>query len=183
MTPSKNKAFLQSLSADEASHIFKTMLDDDPALVKKAYAIAVEMVSNVSVDDISDDVYHALDSLDIDDLYRSSGKTRHGYVDPTDRAGEMFEEALSSFIYDMEQNQKRGLPSTAKAYCIGIIKGLLRYKEGNSSEVSDWVPDAPDESIITVVEEWKKSNPSDDDIAEVMHLIGDNSYAKDYLCK
>jgi len=159
------------------------MLANEPALVKKAYDIAMELVGDANEDEISDDVYSELNSLDIDELYSSSGRTRHGYVDPTDRAWEMFGEALYPFITEMTLNQQRSLPSVAKMHCIGIIKGLLRYKESNSSEVSDWVPDAPDESIITVVEEWKKSNPSDDDIAEVMNIVEDSSYAKWHLCK
>ena len=58
----------------------------------------------------------------------------------------------------------------SKSYCIGIINGLLRYKKGASSELSDWLPDAPGEYIETVVDEWKKGNPSDDDVAEVMRI-------------
>ncbi|MDR2854935.1 MAG: hypothetical protein LBV40_02105 [Methanomicrobiales archaeon] len=157
------------------------LLAKEPTLVKKAYDIAMEIVGDVSVDDISDDVYCALNSLDVFELYDSSGRTRDGYVDPNDRAWEMFEEALYPFTHDMTLNQKRALPSIAKMYCIGIIKALLRYKEGNSSELSDWVPDAPDESIINVVEEWKRGNPSDDDIAEVMEIVEESSYAEQYL--
>jgi hypothetical protein len=148
-----------------------TLLADDPALVKKAYAIAVEIVGEANVDEIADDVYDALDSLDIDDVYNSSGRTRDGYVDPTDRAWEMFEEALYPFVNEMKKNQQRGLPTEAKIHCIGMIKGLQRYEKESTSDVSEWVPDAPNESIITVVDEWKKGNPSSDDIAEIMKIV------------
>jgi len=150
------------------------MLANEPALVKKAYDIALELVGDSNVDDISDEVYDALDSLDVDDLYNSSGRTRYGYVDPTERAWEMFEEELSPFLDEMKKNQKRALPSTAKIHCIGIIKGLLRYEKESYSDFADWVEDAPGEFIITVIEEWKKGNPSDDDIAEVMNIVEEN---------
>jgi hypothetical protein len=159
------------------------MLATEPALVKKAYDIAMEIVGEANVDDIANDVYNELDSLDIDDLYNSSGRTRDGYVDPMDRAWEMFEEALSPFIDEMTLNQKRSLPSEAKVHCIGIIKGLQRYEKESISDLSEWLPDAPNESIITVVEEWKKGKPSDDDIADIIDMIEDSSYAKRHLCK
>ena len=171
MTPSKRKIFLQSLDKDQAFRVLMTLLADDPTLVKKAYAIAVEIVGEANVDEITDDVYHALNSIDVDDLYSSSGKTRHGYVDPYDKAWEMFEEALFPFMHEMEINQKRGLPSEAKKYCIGIIKGLWKYEEKSHSEFKDWITDIPIDHISTVVEEYKEGNPSDEDIAEVMDIV------------
>jgi hypothetical protein len=73
----------------------------------------------------------------------------------------------------MKKNQKRTLPAVAKTYCIGIIMGLWRYEEGSSSDFSGWVEDAPGEYVDNVIEEWKKGNPSDDDIAEIMCFVKD----------
>jgi hypothetical protein len=88
----------------------------------------------------------------------------------------MFEEVMFPFIYEMKKNHQRALPSTAKAHCIGIIKGLLKYEKESNSDFTDWVEDAPDEYITTVLEEWKKGDPSSDDIAEVMEIVkGDQS--------
>ena len=54
---------------------------------------------------------------------------------------------------------------------IGIIRGLQKYEEESSSDFAGWVEDAPGEYIETVVEEWKKSNPSEEDIAEIMSIV------------
>jgi len=70
----------------------------------------------------------------------------------------------------MKKNQQRALPAAAKAYCIGIIKGLMRYEEESRSDFSEWVTDAPGEYIYTVVGEWKKGNPSNEYISEVMGI-------------
>ena len=165
------KNFLQTLNANEASQVLTALLANDPALVEKAYAIATEIVGDANVDEICDDVYHALNSLDVDDLYSSSGRTRHGYVDPSERAWEMFEEALYPFIDEMKKSQQRSLPLEAKIHCIGIIEGLLKYEEKSYSDLKEWVPDALSEGITTVVDEWKEGNPSSDDIAEVMNIV------------
>jgi len=162
------KKFIQSLSADEAAYVLKDMLDSDPALIKKAYEAAIKVAGDVDVDAIANEVFYSLNSLDLDDLNGRAGRTRYGYVDPGDAAWELFEEALDPFIDEMKKNQKRALPAAAKAYCLGIIKGLWMYEKRSSSDLADWVTDAPGEYIDTVVEEWKKGNPSSEDISEVM---------------
>jgi hypothetical protein len=165
------KKFIQSLSADEASQVLKTLLDNNPDLTKTIYDISIRVAGDVDADEIMDEVYYALDSLDVDDLSSRSGRTRHGYVEPCDAAWEMFEEAMTPFVNEMKKNQQRSLPALAKTYCIGIIKGLLMYEQESCSDLKDWVTDAPGEYIDTVVEEWKKGNPSNEDIAEVMSVV------------
>ena len=70
----------------------------------------------------------------------------------------------------MKMNQKRGLPSAAKAYCIGIIRGLWMYEKKSTSDFAGWVEDALGEYVETVIDEWKKGNPPGEDIAEVMSI-------------
>ena len=163
--------FIQSLSTDEAAQVLKSLLDEDPLLTKRIYDMAVRVADNVDVETIKNHVFSELDSLDMDDLNGRAGRTRYGYVGPDEAAWELFEEALDPFIDEMKKNQRRALPDTAKAYCIGIIKGLLLYREKSASALSDWLEDAPGEYIDTVIEEWKKGNPSEDDIVEVLNVL------------
>ena len=44
------------------------------------------------------------------------------------------------------------------------------YKEESTSDFADWVEDAPDQYVDTVIDEWKKGNPPSEDIAEVMSI-------------
>ena len=165
------KSFLQDLNDYEASRVLRVLLDGDPDLLSKAYDIALEVAGDVDADRIMDDVYYELESLDVDTMSGRSGRTSYGYVDPADASWEMFEEALNPFIQEMKTSQQRALPAAAKAYCIGIIRGLWRYGEDSISEFSDWVTDAPDEYIDIVVEEWKKGNPPSEDIDEVTDIV------------
>jgi hypothetical protein len=164
------KKFIQSLSANEAAHVLKDMLDNDPGLIKKAYEAAVRATGNVDDNAITGRVFSRLNRLDVDDLNSRAGRTRDGYVEPCDAAWELFEEALDPFIDEMNRNLKRGLSAAAKAHCIGIIRGLRQYEKESSSDFADWVEDAPGEYVDTVIEEWKKGNPPDEDIAEVMGI-------------
>ena len=83
----------------------------------------------------------------------------------------MFEEALLPVIDEMKKNQKRALPAVAQTYCIGIIKGLWKYDKESNSDFKDWVTDAPNEYVDTVIEEWQKGTPSNEDIAQVMRFV------------
>ena len=162
--------FINGLNKDEASQALKILLEDDPLLAKKIYEAAMKVTANVDADAVMNHVFWALDMLEMDDLNRRSGRTRYGYVEPCDAAWELFEEALEPFINEMKKSQQRAMPHAAKAQCIGIIKGLWKYEEESSSDIKDWMVDAPGEYIETVVEEWEKGNPdtSDTDKAEVM---------------
>ena len=164
------KKFIQSLSADEAAFVLKDLLDNDPALIKKAYEAAITVAGDVDADAIMEEVFISLNMLELDDLNGRAGKTRYGYVEPSEAAWQLFEEALAPYIEEMKKNQKRALPAAAKAYCLGIIKGLWMYKEESTSDLSEWLEDAPGDYVDTVVEEWKKGNPSDEDIADVMNI-------------
>jgi hypothetical protein len=138
--------------------------------MKKAYDCAMKITAAVDAEDIVHDVFSSLDDLDYDDLNGRAGRTRHGYIEPDQAAWDIFEEALDSFIGEMVKNHKRALSAAAKTYCIGIIKGLRMYEKSSCSELSDWLQDAPGEYIDTVVDEWKKGNLGNEDIAEVIRI-------------
>jgi hypothetical protein len=170
------KKFIQSLTGDEALRVLNDILNDNPDLTKTVYDTAMKVVIDVNADDIMEDVFIALNNLDIDDLNGRAGRTRYGYTEPSEAAWELFEETLDTFISEMKKHQKLSLPATAKTYCIGIVKGLWKYKKESTSDFSDWVEDAPGEFIDSVIDEWKKGNPSDIDIDEVMiFAAGDQS--------
>jgi hypothetical protein len=168
--------FIQNLSADEAVGVLNDLLSNDPGLLKKAYEAAVKVAADVDSDLIMQRVFSRLNMLDLDNLNGRAGRTRYGYVEPIEAAWKLFEEALDPFVDEMRKNQERGLSDAAKAYCIGIVKGLWQYDRESSSDFSEWVEDAPGEYVHTVIDEWKKGNPSSEAIAEVLSIArGDES--------
>jgi len=168
---SKMKKFLVGLKTDALARVLLTLIEHNPSLVKNVYDIAMKAVNAVDADTIANDVYAELDALDVDELYSRSGRTRYGYTEPNEESWVMFEEALQPFIDEMKKNQQRALPAVAKTHCIGIIKGLQMFEEESISDFKDWATDAPGEYITTVVDEWKKGNPPDEDIAEIISIV------------
>jgi len=160
--------FILGLNADQVSQVVRDFLSEHPDMTKNVYDIAMKVASDVDIDDIMDDVFFELDRIDFDDLNDRSGNTRYGYVDPSEAEFSLFEEALDPFIDEMEKLQQRSLPAAAKSTCIGIIKGLLKYKKESKSDFSGWAGDTSNAFVDIVVKKWKKGKPNKDDIAEVM---------------
>ena len=162
--------FIAALSLSGSAEILTELLKEQPHLVDKVYDIALGFTCDVDSDAIMNDVYYSLNALDVDDLYSRSGKTRYGCTEPSEEAWEMFEEALQPYINEMTKNQKRGLASAAKIFCIGIIKGLVKYENDSSSEFKDWATDAPFEYVDRVVDEFKKGTTNEADKDEVASI-------------
>lgn len=171
-TNKKNKnKLIQSLNPDDAFSVLMLLLKENPDLEEKIYQIAMKVLCNVDSDDIMLDVYHELDRLDIEELYRRSGKSRYGYVEPSDESWVMIEEVLEPFIDEMKKYQKRAMSIVAKKYCIGIINGIRKFESESHSEFLDWAVDAPGENIERVIDEWKKGQPDEEDIVEVLQIM------------
>ena len=60
----KKNDIIGSLSPGEAARVLGQMVKD-PAIRKKAEAIALDMISTVDVDEVADDVFSALEFIDI----------------------------------------------------------------------------------------------------------------------
>ena len=168
LTVTKKVDFLKTLNSDEAASVLKTLLEAQPDLEDMAYDIAMKVTCNVDADEIMEDVFRELNGLDVDELFARSGKTRYGYKEPSEEAWEMFEEAFKPSMYEMMKSQNRGLLSISKIYCIGIIKGLLKFERESCSEFKDWATDAPLEFIDRVIDEWRKVSPCEADVTEVI---------------
>jgi hypothetical protein len=167
LSAKKKIDFIKTLNSDEASYVLRKLLENKPELISVAHEIAMKAASNIDVDEIMEDVFYELDALDVDDLYSRSGKQRHGYKEPYDEAWEMFVEAIQPFIDEMNKNHICGLVSVSKTYCIGIVKGLLKYENDSFSEFKDWATDAPLEYIDRILDEWKKNVICEDEINDV----------------
>ena len=163
--------YIRSLNDSDAAGILMRILNGRPDLVEEAYDAAMGMIDTVDADDVMNRVYGDLNILDYDDLNGRAGRTRYGYVDPVDAAWEMFEEQVEPYTEEMSRYQEHSLPDLAKIYCIGIIKGLMRYERESTSEIKDWMPDAPGDFISRVFKEWMKGKPSEEDAADVKKIM------------
>ena len=125
----------------------------------------------MNIDEISEDVYFELNSLDVEDVWDHSGSTRYGYIDPNEYAWELFEETLAPFIKQLKKYDNLSLRTEAKNYCMGILKGIYKFENESSSEYKDWATDAPGENFVTIFENWKKCCSNPEDLHEMEEFI------------
>jgi len=158
------KNIFAEISADDAFAILKRLAKEDPKVANRIEQIAIEYLSDVDIEDIASQVYFDLDSIEVEEVWNRSGRTRNGYVEPTEMAFQMFEEALDPLIEEMKKYKKLLMFAEAKNYCIGILKGICRFENESSSEYIDWAVDAPAEYFGQVLDEWKKGQKGVTDV-------------------
>lgn len=103
-------------------------------------------MTDVDTQAVADDVEQAVLGLDIDQLHARAGRTRWGYVEPTDAAWELLGEAIDPFLAEMTRHIELAFEAAAIAQCAGIVLGLHRCRGKNSDEILGWAEDFPAET-------------------------------------
>lgn len=151
---------LERLNPDESAAVLKTLLERNRALLEEAEEIATELVSSPSVADVVDDVYASVTCIGVDALNGRAGRKPWGYVEPTEAAWELLQEAVENVIGDMKRRRELGLAEAAEAMCRGIVIGLRKAEGIGSDGALGWAPDFPSEEACHAVEELVRACPS-----------------------
>ena len=159
------------ISPHEALEILRQITKRDKKLKKRIIELAEDLFKDVDVETVCEDVFYALDGIDVHELWDRAGPRTDGYTSPEDMAVEMFEEALEPFLQKMYRLMELEMSKEAKLYCMGIAKGIYQYEEDSSSEFKDWASDVPGECYSYIVKEWKKRGNTKDK-NEMREFIG-----------
>ena len=153
------KRLLDRLTPDEANAVLHGLMKKHPGLQPEAEELARNIVSLPSIEEIADEVFHAVTSVDLDALNERAGSHSWGYVEPSEAAGELLEESLDPLINNMKRQAELGLAAGAEAICVGIVEGLYRSRNVNTDGALGWAPDFPAEEAGHVVGEFFRSSP------------------------
>jgi len=167
----KNKNLMQNLNAlsHESAIGILVELCSDNDLYERIITMVKMILSKADADSIAADVFNCLNSIQVEDLWENSGKTRYGYSDPIEVAYEMLDDQVSVFILKMNQYRDLGMHKQEKEYCKGILTGVLMYGNEGNNEFRDWAPDDPYTIADNIINDWKE-NHSADDIVEIQAL-------------
>ncbi len=149
---------LDKLDSAEAASVLRKLLDRHGELRSEAEAIARGLLAEISPFSVADDVENALFQFDDDDLNGRAGRHSWGYVEPSEAAGELLEEALEPFVSDMKRYLEMELEDQARQFCQGILLGLYRVRNGGDNDILNWVPDFPGEAAANVLEDWSETS-------------------------
>ncbi|ODS42595.1 MAG: hypothetical protein MSIBF_04625 [Candidatus Altiarchaeales archaeon IMC4] len=165
---------LGEIGAGDAFEILMTLAKEDKHIRKRIEQIAKERLSRVDLEDVASDVYLALNDIEVEDLWQQSGSTRYGYVEPTERAYEMFGEELEPFMEELKKYQKLSMNKEAKTYCMGILKGIYQFEKESTTEFADWAVDDPKEYFESVLDKWGKETKDQKDMTDIEDFIKKN---------
>lgn len=123
---------------------------------RKIEEVAIERFSPVKMDAIAADVVMELEALDVEELWDRSGSRRDEYVEPSEAASEMLEEALQPFRDEVAKYQRLSMLNEAELICQGILKGIYDFDAESTTEFKEWALDAPSEYFGEVLNDWKR---------------------------
>jgi hypothetical protein len=156
MTNRTKTPLLATLSADQAHSVLMRLVYDDPALAARAEEVARDLLEYVDSTAIADILCYELSTLKIEDVWDTSGRTRDGYIDPSDRAWEMLDEVLEYL--------RRGMPDESRIYALGILLGIKKFQNNSGSALLEEVPDYGDDTLELVREEWEEAVGDDEQV-------------------
>lgn len=162
----KNK-ILDKLSGEEALIILRRIADNNPKIAKQIEEEAEQLLKKIDLEEVCEDVYSALDGIDVEELWDRSGASRYGYSSPEDMAVEMMEEELEPYNEQVFKYLELGMTKEAKLYCMGVLKGIYQYEQESKSEFKDWAADVAGECFGYLLEEWKTRTNNKDDFKEM----------------
>ena len=154
------KSVLDKMDPDELATVLRTLLAKHPELRTEADSIGVDMVSAPSVEDVAEDVFDAVTSLDTGAFHGRAGKQPWGYVEPTEAAWELLDEAVVDVMADMKRRAELGLHQAAEKICCGVVLGLHKATATESDGPLRWAPDFPAEEACHAVAELLRMLPA-----------------------
>ena len=141
-------------SDGEKAAVLDDLVAADSELGDRAERAARSRLAQVETGDVANDVVTALLALDQEDLAANAGRTRYGYVEPTEAAWSLLEAAVEPWLEDITRRASLGLIYAARRVGLGTLQALESAERHirNDDLLVSWAPDFPDETTDRVVE-------------------------------
>jgi hypothetical protein len=124
-------------------------------------AEAMRLLSEFDLDHIADEVFDALDLMDIQDCWDLAGRSRDGgYTSPEEAAVDVVEDELQPFFDQVERYHDLGMTAQEATYCMGVLLGIYRFEQESQAEIKQLAEDLPAEYAGTLLDDWRKRNPA-----------------------
>lgn len=144
---------LSVLCDAEKAAVLDELVTADSRLRATAETAARRRLASVDRAGVSDAIVEVLTALDQEALATRAGRTRYGYVEPTEAAWALLEEALQPWIEDIGRLSRIGLAQAARETGLGILGGLHRCPEHARDDdlLLSWAPDFSAETASSVL--------------------------------
>ena len=149
---------ISKLTGAQALKIVERLGRKEGKLREAVLTEAMNVLTEIDLDETADEVIAVLESIDVQDCWDRSGRSRDGYTSPHEAAAELIEEELQPFLDQLERYHEMGLPEQEAAYFMGVIVGIYRYERESESEFRQWSVDIPAEFGGILLNKWRKRN-------------------------
>jgi len=168
--PSK---IINALSPADALQVLKALAQEDAEMAVRIAKLADRLLKQVNFEEIAERLVSALEGLEVEEVWDRARKTRHGYVEPGEAAGQMIEEALAPFLDEMKKYQRMEMNKQAQQMCMGLLLGLYDFEYISTSEFKNWAPDATLAFAMEVWDIWKAGSPSKASLSAMRNFFAD----------
>jgi hypothetical protein len=150
---------LDKLTGDQALIIVRSLAAKGGAISEAVLAAAKDVLMTVDIEDVGDDVYFALDLIDVEDLWDRAGSSRDGYMDEVEAATELLEDEFEPFFDQVDRYHELDMRGQERDYCMGVVLGAYRYVKESNSEFRNWCEDLPVECVGELLDRWRTRTP------------------------
>jgi hypothetical protein len=141
------------LTDAEKAAVLDELMADDVELERRVEQAGRRLLATVTRGRVASAIAEALLALDQDDLAAHAGRTRYGYVEPTEAAWQLLEQVIEPWLEDLARRASLGLEKAPRQLGLGILEALDRVggHTGNDELLLSWAPDFPGEAAGSVL--------------------------------
>jgi hypothetical protein len=161
------------LTPEPALEVVIRLSDKGGTIRDTVLAEAGNVLSEIDLDEIADNVFFVLDSIDVRDCWDRAGSSRDGYTSPDEAAVELMEAQLQPFFDLAGRYHELGMTAEEATYCRGAILGLYRYALESKSEFREWAVDIPINCSVALLTKWRERDPDLISVAAMHEFIRD----------
>jgi hypothetical protein len=147
------------LTSEQALEIVERLCRKGGEIREAVVAEAMNLLAEFSLDGTADEVFNALDSIDVQDCWDRAGGSRDGYTSPDEAALDIVEEELQPFFDQVERYHELKMPEQEAAYCMAVLLGIYHFEHESKSDFRTLAEDIPAECAGNLLEEWRERNP------------------------
>ena len=159
------------LTAEQALEIVERLARKGGDIREAIVAEAMNVLTEFSLDDVAEEVFDALDLIDVQDCFDLADSAREGDTSPREAALDIIEEELQPFFDQAECYHELGMGEQDATYCMAVILGIYRFEHESRAEIKDLAEDLPAGYAGTLLGDWRKRNPDKAGIAAMEAFV------------